>query len=155
MFRGFPCKGFLGAIMLLLATVSFAATDTKTLLDEAYQDELKAYIRYEGIIEQFGEVRPFVNLLDSERRHLDHLADLYIARGLTPVAVYEPVGVMYLSVSSACQVSLEAERENVVLLDRLMGETVEQDILATLQMIRQASAERHIPALERCSGLPG
>lgn len=155
MFRLFLCRGILATVAATASTLSIAAADTKALLDEAYQDELKAYIRYEAVIEQFGDIRPFANLVESERRHLDHLADLYIARGLTPAAVFEPAPVMYLSVASACQVSLEAERENVALLDRLIAETTEPDIKATLEWIREASAGRHIPALERCSGLPG
>ncbi len=154
MFKGFRWEFWLSALCSFVATIALAATDTRALLDEAYQDELKAYIRYEGIIEQFGEVGPFGNLLDSERRHLDHLADLYIARGMTPAAVYEPAAVMYLSVLSACQVSLEAEKDNVVLLDKLIHETTEPDIIDTLQWIKRASAERHIPALERCSSGP-
>ena len=154
MFKGFRWEVWVSALCSFVATLAIAATDTRALLDEAYQDELKAYIRYEGIIEQFGEVSPFVNLVEAERRHLDHLADLYIARGMTPASVSEPAAVMYLSVTAACQVSLEAEKDNVVVLDRLMKESVDTDIKDTLKWIRDASAERHIPALERCSASP-
>jgi hypothetical protein len=41
----------------------------KSLLLEALDDERKAEATYEAIIERFGPVRPFINIVGAETRH--------------------------------------------------------------------------------------
>lgn len=47
-------------------------------LTEAIQDEYKARATYRAIIEQFGPVRPFVNILAAEDRHIQALTPLFV-----------------------------------------------------------------------------
>jgi hypothetical protein len=43
--------------------------DLRTILDEALEDERKAEATYAAVLTKFGEVRPFSNIIDAERRH--------------------------------------------------------------------------------------
>jgi rubrerythrin len=47
-------------------------TESTTIraLSEAIEDEYRARATYRKIIERFGPVRPFVNIVDAENRHV-------------------------------------------------------------------------------------
>lgn len=133
----------------LHASTLFAATDLKTALDTAYKDEYEAFVRYQSAIQLFGDRRPFQNLVGAEKRHMDELAQLYASFGWSPPQITLPL-MTFSSVQEACRVSLIAEQENVELYDRLLQDRVEPAVRATFLRLRDASAERHIPALTRC-----
>ena len=46
-------------------------------LNEALQDEYKARATYNLVISKFGAIRPFVNIIDSEQRHIEALMSLF------------------------------------------------------------------------------
>jgi len=46
-------------------------------LKEALDDEYRAWATYDQVIADFGEVRPFINIRDAERRHIEALATLF------------------------------------------------------------------------------
>jgi rubrerythrin len=137
----------------MFAPSAMASTSLKSALVEAYQDELNAYMRYESIIQQFGDIRPFSNLVGAEERHMNLLEQIFKLHGWSPLKIYHPVAQFYSSVLSACDASLEAEESNVAMYDRLVKDISDEEAIAVFLHLRQASAERHIPALQRCAGL--
>jgi hypothetical protein len=46
-------------------------------LTEALQDEYKSRATYRKVIEKFGPVRPFINIVEAEGRHVDALLALF------------------------------------------------------------------------------
>jgi hypothetical protein len=46
---------------------------TLQALSEALDDEYRARATYRKVIERFGPVRPFVNIVDTENRHVGAL----------------------------------------------------------------------------------
>ncbi|MCX6107294.1 MAG: DUF2202 domain-containing protein [Proteobacteria bacterium] len=144
---------WLTALVLMFATSAMASTSLKSALVEAYQDELNAYMRYESIIQQFGDIMPFSNLVGSEERHMNLLEQVFKLNGWSPLKIYHPIAQFYSSVVSACDVSLEAEEYNVAMYDRLLKDTSNEEARAVFLHLREASADRHIPALQRCAGL--
>ena len=56
-------------------------------MTEAIQDEYRAEVIYLGVMDDFGEVRPFTNIVYAEVRHSDALALLFQARGLQSLPV--------------------------------------------------------------------
>jgi hypothetical protein len=46
-------------------------------LNEAIQDEYKACETYRLVIEKFGLIRPFVNIIEAENRHIQALVSVY------------------------------------------------------------------------------
>ena len=81
------------AFSLLLMTTIFACkdetisssaltNDVKLALNEAIQDEYKAMLFYQKTIDKFGQVMPYVNIVDAEVKHQESLAKLFQNYGL-------------------------------------------------------------------------
>jgi len=56
--------------------------ERNTLL-AALDDEYKAHATYEQVIRDFGLVRPFVNIVEAEARHIAALVTLFERHGLS------------------------------------------------------------------------
>lgn len=131
-------------------------------LDLALADERNALATYEAVLERFGDVRPFVNIARAEQRHIDALLPLYARYGVRVPEDETKVdpATATLDMKGLCQVGIEAEIENVRLYDEELLPTVAAypDIAAVLQRLRDASANNHLQAFQRCverGGRPG
>lgn len=126
-------------------------SQTFAALCEALDDEYKARATYRAVIAAFGPVLPFANIVKSEQRHIDALLPLFASRGWTPPADRWDGNVTAPeSLSQACRIGVEAEIENAALYDRLFAMTDDPDVVAVFTRLRWASAERHLPAFQRC-----
>jgi rubrerythrin len=122
----------------------------RAALSEALEDEFKARATYRAVIERFGEVRPFVNLIESEQRHIQALERLCEKYGVTPprdrVKVEVPETLL-----EACRSGVDAEIENGAMYERLLAATRgHADVQRVLRRLQAASQERHLAALQRC-----
>ncbi len=119
-------------------------------LHAALDDEYKAWTIYDQVIHDHGPERPFINIVESEARHIEALRVLFECYGVAvpgnPWAGRVP---RYASTREACQAGVEAEVENAALYERLMRSTEREDILAVFENLRRASQERHLPAFRR------
>jgi hypothetical protein len=130
-----------------MATLS--DTETRALL-EALDDEHRALATYDQVIADFGPVRPFINIRDSEARHIDALLDLARRYGIeTPPNPWPGRVLRFSSVRDACEAGVRAEIENHALYERLLHSTTRADILAVFRNLQRASQERHLPAFRR------
>tara|TARA_R110002096_G_scaffold3025_5_gene15479 strand:+ start:3339 stop:3767 length:429 start_codon:yes stop_codon:yes gene_type:complete len=120
-------------------------------LDEALDDEYKAWATYDQVIEDFGPVRPFINIRESESRHIDALHQLYSDYGLAPPD-NDWIGKAphFESVKSACAAGVQGEIDNLELYKRIKQSTDREDILRVFDNLSEASQQRHLPAFERC-----
>jgi hypothetical protein len=103
------------------------------------------------VLQAFGDVRPFSNIVESEGRHIEALVRLYEKYEL-PIPADEWDGRVAApgSLEEACRAGVEAELENRALYDRLMREVHDYpDVALTFERLRRASQERHLPAFER------
>lgn len=125
----------------------------KRALDEALDDEYKAMATYEAAIAAFGPIRPFVNIVEAERRHASALLSLYESYGLEPQPnrwrgkVARPADV-----AGACEAAVQAEVENAAMYDRLIAAVEQEDVRAVFRALRAASQEKHLAAFRRCVG---
>jgi hypothetical protein len=119
---------------------------------EALDDEQRAHATYNQVITDFGEVRPFVNIVESEGRHIDALTEL-MQRYQVPVPTNPWPGKVprYGTVAHACAHVVNAEIENAALYDRLLATTDRPDIRGVLRNLQEASQQRHLPAFQRCA----
>ena len=121
-------------------------------LDEALDDEYKASATYDQVIRDFGPVRPFINIRESESRHINALTSLFDRYGLaTPNNPWVGKVPRYDSLQSACEAAVEAEIENVELYARIMPASNREEILAVFRNLRDASQQRHLVAFKRCA----
>jgi hypothetical protein len=122
------------------------------VLKEAINDEYKARATYRHVICKFGEIRPFINIIDAESRHIEALLPLFHKYGVAvPEDNWESLTEAPQSVLEACQTGVEAEIENAKMYDRLLELTAEYpDVQRVLIQLQRASTENHLPAFQRC-----
>ena len=123
-------------------------------LVEALQDEYKARATYNIVISKFGQIRPFVNIIDSEQRHIQALITLFRKYNFSITAdewgdkIKPPASIL-----EACEKGVQGEIENREMYQRLLNLTQEYpDVQRVFLNLQRASQENHLPAFQRCAG---
>ena len=125
--------------------------DLEEILRDALEDERKAEATYAAVIEKFGEVRPFINIIDAERRHSAAIERQMARLGFAiPADQWEGKGVAPATLAEACSMAIEAEIENIALYDRLLPSIADDVVRQVLQNLQDASRDNHLPAFRRC-----
>lgn len=129
-----------------------STTELQQALDSALDDEYKARATYLKVMERWGEIRPFSNIVEAEQRHIDALLPLYEKYGLpVPEDTWWQRIVLPASVKEACQAGVEAEIENAGMYDRLLDMTRDYpEVQQVFRQLQRASQENHLPAFQRC-----
>jgi hypothetical protein len=122
-------------------------------LARAIQDEYRAEAIYQGVIGDFGQVQPFVNVLTAEERHSAAIGRLFTTRGLATPASTSTVATVphFATVPAACAAGAAAERENIAMYDDLLRAALPADARQVFSNNRSASLVNHLPAFERCT----
>lgn len=119
----------------------------------ALNDEYLATATYEQVNKDFGDPRPFVNIVRAETRHAEMLKDLFTKYGMKiPDNPWPGKASTFSSVAEACKASVQGEIANRELYTRLFKTTERKDILDIYRYLQQASEQNHLPAFERCGG---
>lgn len=145
-----------GALALAAAISGTAASAQPSgdaeALRAALDDEYKAEATYAAVIAAFGEVRPFINIIEAERRHAASVRAELDRLGLSydPPNPYLGKVAAPASVLEACKAGIDAEVENIALYDRLLPKITDPQVRDTLTRLQWASRERHLPAFTRC-----
>jgi len=121
-------------------------------LIEALDDEYKACATYAHIISVFGEIRPFINIMQAEKRHIQALLPLFRKYGFSiPEDSWGDRVETPNSILEACQAGVEAEIENAEMYDRLLAATKDYvDVQQVFKNLQRASQENHLSAFQRC-----
>lgn len=119
----------------------------------ALNDEYMATATYEQVNREFGDPRPFVNIVRAEMRHADRLKALFTKYGVAiPENPWPGKVPTFKSVTEACKASVDGEIANRDLYTKLFKTTERQDIIDTYRALQRASEENHLPAFQRCGG---
>ena len=145
-------KSILVSSLVMSLSFAAAASDNVAALKLALDDEYKAKATYLKVIEDFGNQRPFSNIVKSEQRHIEALIPFFTKYGI-PVPENPYLGKVpgFKSLTEACQTGVDAEIENVELYDRIFSLTDDSDLYATFENLQWASEYRHLPAFKRCA----
>lgn len=121
-------------------------------LNEALDDEYRAWATYDQVIRDFGEVRPFINIRDAEARHIQALCTLFSSYGVPiPPNKWPGQVAQYKTLHDACEAGIAAEIENGKMYERLIKSTDRTDIQMVLRNLQEASQQRHLAAFQRCA----
>lgn len=127
-------------------------------LTAALMDEYHAEAFYDAVIDKFGPTRPFSNIIRSEQTHAAAIASLMRTYGMnvpanTQLGSAEIAAAVPATLGAACTVGVQAEIANAALYDdELLARVITySDIAGTLQNLRNASKNNHLPAFERCA----
>ena len=124
---------------------------TLAALTEALEDEYKARATYNKVIETFGPIRPFINIVEAEGRHAAALLRQFERLGLQPPGD-EWAGRIEApsSIAAACEAAVAAEIANAAMYDRLLAVVDDPAVRNVLLNLQDASQNRHLPAFRRC-----
>lgn len=130
---------------------ALAGPEIEALL-EALDDEYKAVATYEQVIVDLGPIRPFTNIVEAERRHIEALRGLFDRYGIAmPANTWLGAAPTFGSVAEACAAGVDAEIENAAMYGNLIAATDHVDIIEVFENLRRASQENHLPAFRRCA----
>lgn len=128
-----------------------AIAQLEAALNEAIQDEYKARATYYRILEKFGMVRPFANIVRSEERHIQALLGLFRRYNLPvpvdswPLKINPPE-----TLADASREGVQGEIENGEMYRRLLAMTRDYpDVQRVFLNLQRASQENHLPAFKR------
>lgn len=96
-------------------------TELTKILLEALDDERKAEATYAAVIDKFGPVRPFSNIIEAEQRHSAALERQLRRLGRTvPLNPWTGMLPAPATLAEACESAVQGEIENVALYERLI-----------------------------------
>ncbi len=121
-------------------------------LIEAIEDEYKAQAIYRIIIEKFGDIRPFINIVEAEGRHIQALLPLFEKYGFdVPEDTWASRVKAPETILQSCQLGVDAEIENADMYIKLLADTTGySDVQEVFKNLQRASQESHLPAFQRC-----
>jgi len=130
--------------------------DLEQILRDALDDERKAEATYAAVIKKFGPIRPFINIINAERRHSQAIVDQLDRLGMEiPENRWEQQAVAPSSLKAACEQAVQAEIDNIELYDRLIPQIWDSVVREVLQNLQDASRDNHLPAFKRCAAREG
>jgi hypothetical protein len=142
---------------VLVATNEYGAfgalTDKNLTLAEmltyAVQDEYLARAEYVYIIETFGNVNPFGNIVNAEEQHISQLLPLFTAYGIeAPADTGSDHAVAVSSLTAAYQAGKTAEIDNIAMYNAFLKQDLPDDVRVVFENLREAS-ERHLAAFRK------
>lgn len=140
------------------AAASVSPSTLEQSLKAALEDEYHAEAFYAAVIDRFGNVRPFTNIIRSERTHQAMIIDLMKVHGVE-VPANEQLGSAAILAAvpkrlpEACAIGVKAEIDNRDLYEEKLLPAVATypDVVATFERLSAASDDNHLPAFERCA----
>lgn len=143
------------AVLIGLATLAAPADAAVELtleqrLEQALLDEYHAQAFYGAVLEQYGVIRPFSNIIRAEERHINALLALYDTFGWqAPANPYTPADFEFGSLEEAAQQAIDAEAANAGLYNELFDGLRDPRVNKVFTNLQRASQESHLPALQR------
>lgn len=118
----------------------------------AIYDEFHAYETYAKVIDRFGEVAPFSNILLSEQRHFMALIEMATKYNVpVPINNWADKIIIPTTLVECCEVGVAAEIDNIAMYDDLIEYTTTYpDLLDVLFRLQAASYNNHLVAFRRC-----
>lgn len=146
----------LGGTAALAADESFgsigASNDTDYTLEEmlnyAIEDEYMAKAEYEAIINEFGSGRPFTNLINAEKTHIELLLPLFENYGfVVPEDIAQDKVLLPETLEETYSIGVEAELNNIEMYQIFLEEDLPEDVEIVFAQLAKAS-ENHLKAFQ-------
>lgn len=124
--------------------------DLEEMLTYSLYDEYLAEATYLGIIDTFGDVKPFTRIVLAEQKHIELLLPLFETHGvLVPENDAYAYVVVPESVSSALATGVEAEKANIAIYQTFLAQdNLPDDVRLVFEQLMHAS-ENHLRAFSK------
>lgn len=144
-------KAFIFLFVIFTTLLPSAKASNIEALKLALDDEYKAKATYQQVLEDFGSIKPFANIIRSEQKHIEALIPFFQKYNITvPSNPYLGKIESFASVKEACEVGVQAEIDNVALYDKIFSLTNDADLIVVFERLQWASQERHLRAFKKC-----
>jgi hypothetical protein len=128
------------------------AADLAAILRRAVTEERHAEATYANVLDALGDVKPFTNIVDSERNHVAALERVAQAHGVDVSDATSSGEVSPSTKTAACRLGVDAEIADVALYDELLPQVSGYpDVVRVFTNLRAASQDSHLPAFQRCA----
>lgn len=119
--------------------------------------EYAAYAAYQGVIDKYGRVEPYVTIQAAEQQHIDSLVRQLERTDVTvPTNPYLGNIPTPASLKVAALAWAEGERANVAMYDRLLTQAIDDSRLTgVLENLHRASQNTHLPLFEAAAAKDG
>lgn len=137
-------------VALSLETDEFGEYSLEDMLTAALLDEYLAQATYEQIINTYGEVKPFTNIVLAEQQHINLLLPLFETYGITvPENQAASQVVLPDSIASALATGVEAEKANIAMYEAFLAQdNLNDDVRSVFELLKTAS-EHHLAAFSK------
>ena len=121
-------------------------TSLKAALDVVLADEYKARAEYELIVDQFGAISPYVQLIRAETNHINALSRVYDAFDWDiPSDNGDDFAVLPASLEASYQIGIDAETANIALYEAYLESNLPDSIERIFTNLQRAS-QNHLAA---------
>ena len=151
------------ALALIAPMVAFTETDDsygalgalagesmslQQMLIYAIQDEYLARSEYAAIMDEFGSMRPFSNIMLSEENHIEWLIELFDEYAF-PLPIDDAVDHVVIpgDLKTAFQTGVKAEIDNIAMYEKFLSEDLPEDVRDVFGRLQRAS-ENHLRAFQ-------
>lgn len=112
------------------------------------QDEYKARAEYVALVEKFGEVSPFVNLIQAETQHIEALANQFDIYGFdVPADNGSEFAVVPNTLEEAYAIGVQAELANIALYEDFLKQDLPSNVERVFTNLMNAS-ENHLSTFQ-------
>lgn len=112
------------------------------------EDEYKARAEYVALVEKFGEVAPFTNLIKAETNHINALVNQFNVYGLdVPADNGSEFAVVPATLAEAYAIGIQAEISNIALYENFLKQDFPVTIERTFTNLMNASV-KHLATFE-------
>lgn len=146
-----PAAAVYGAAAAM-ADTSLTLSD---MLTYAIEDEYAARAEYALILDEYGVVRPFSNIINAETTHVAELTPLFAAHGVT-IPEEPDFDGLHLpdTLQAAMETGVTAEILNIDMYRSFLAMELPDDVRTVFEQLLAAS-EKHLSAFERGVGSTG
>ena len=130
-----------------------ASLDVDYTLEEmlvyAIEDEYLAQTEYDVIMEKYGVIKPFSNIIKAEANHISLLEPLFEKYDVAiPEKDWESLVVLPETLDASYAIGVEAEIKNIEMYENFLKEDLPSDVRDVFEALMNAS-ENHLNAFEK------
>lgn len=104
------------------------------------EDEYKARAEYVALVEKFGEIAPFINLIKAETNHINALVNQFNVYGLEiPADNGSEFAVVPATLAEAYAIGIQAETSNIALYENFLKQDFPVTVERTFTNLMNAS----------------
>ncbi len=149
MMNGYGRGGMRGQAGSGVVATGPLSDETKGFLTQAIQDEYQNRALYQAVIDKFGQVLPFTNIVRSESMHVNALARLFTNHGLAvPADTFAGKVEAPATLAEAFTVAIQHEKDNAAMYDGFLKTVTAPDVVRVFTQLGSASLEMHLKAFE-------